>query len=542
MRHPRLPLVLRKDDHLVVAVYDEDGAALTELTGDSANVYTGDYRECEVCLNPARPGMFAHATTTHLRCSQIEISHAEGEADGGFTTRCLFEQAMPHVVIEMAFSPRGKYLVTYAMMDPKRTPDGNLSIFDLAAGGALVVRSAQTRWPAVAWTATEEFLVRPMQGWLHVLAGHPTREESAPSAPEENGRAGGGFPCLSKIDLMLAQDKEFTFSTSTRADLPLLALFKPFYKNQQASLLLYRLPNLQEGPLYQVPFGRSEAARVLWSHSGHHLALLAQSERDARAKSYYETISLHLIDVLKRRTTSIRLTEEGETVHDARWSPTPQDELLVVHGKMPRNQTTLFGPTGAKLLSLGEAPRNRGLWAPNAAGFVLGGSGNLAGDYVFYAYAAGKGEARRPPRGESPAAPSLPVSTGAFNEKCSLQEWAPDSHHFLCATLFTRLRMDNKVVIFKKNGARVVTVRYPALYGAHWVGLRSPGDFPLRAPSPRAGEGEGEQKPRAYCPPGGTSTRAAALLRRQDPAVPSSTTASAGPVGAVLVQKRKKKR
>ncbi|CCW64995.1 unnamed protein product [Phytomonas sp. EM1] len=555
MSHPQLPLVLRKDDHLVVAVYDEDKSTLTELIGESTNYYTGDYRECEVCFNPAEPSMFAHATTTHLRCSYVSTSE-----EGGFSTKLLFEQEMPHVVIEMAFSPRGTYLVTYAMMDRKRTPGGNLSVFDVATGACLL-RSMQARWPAMVWTMEEEYLVRPMQGWLHVLEGNPSGEapaefvnskpaEASRGSPTSPNHGGGVFSCLSKTDLMLAQDKEIAFSTCPTEGLSMLALFKPFYKQQQATLSLYRLPNLHDGALYQVPFGRSESARILWSFGGHHIALLVQSECDSSGKSYYGTVTLHLIDVLKRSTTTIRLTGDGETVHDAQWSPTRIDELLVVHGRMPQNRATLYNKSGVKLLSLGEAPRNMAQWAPNAEGFVLGGSGNLAGDYVFYAYPAGSTAKAVSEAGARPSlsasSPSLaPVCTGEFNEKCSFHSWAPDSHHFLCATLFTRLRMDNKVVLVKKNGARVVTVRYKELYGAHWVQMRPASAHPRRAPSPQGGESEQEAKPRVYCPPGGTSSRAAALLRRpQNSALGSGAApaATVGPVGATLVEKKKKKK
>ena len=136
-----------------------------------------------------------------------------------------------------------------------------------------------------------------------------------------------------------------------------------------------------------------------------------------------------------------------------------------------------------------------------------------------------------------PAASSA-TCTGAFNEKCSFQTWAPDSYNFLCSTVFTRLRMDNKIVITKLNGTRVLTQKFPTLYGAHWVAMRAASAYPARVVSPRTTADE-KPKSAAYCPPGGTS-RAAALLRR-DPAVMQQAKA-AGPVGATVAAQKKKRR
>lgn len=519
-----LPLVLRKDDHIVLAVFDE---ATAELKEDPNTCTTGDYRECEICFSRTDPTIFAHASTTHVRCSQVIADDA-----GGFTVKLLLEVEVPHVVIDMAFSPKGTYLVTYAMMDAKRTPDGNLSVFDVATG-RMVRRGVQTRWPAMVWTADEEFVVRPVQGWLHILPGllEPSVTSTSTTAATFNGSL-----ALTKMDLMLAQDKEIEYATSPRDGLPILALFKPFYKNRPGTFMVYRLPNVRDGPLFQVPFGRSESASIHWSNGGEHVALLVKSERDPSGKSYYGTVTLHLMDVLNRSFVDVKLKGDGETVHDCQWCPTAE-ELLVIHGKMPRNKATLFSKHGIPLMSFGEAPRNMALWAPNGSGFVVGGSGNLAGDYQFYTYKSGSTSAASP---TGSAVNVSPLScTGEFNEKCSFHTWAPDSHNFLCATVFTRLRMDNKLVFTKNNGARVLTVKYPILYGAHWVSMDPPSAYPVRSASPRP---VGEEKPKSqpYRPPGGGATRAAALLRRLD-GTAAQVAKPAGPVGATVIVKKKKK-
>lgn len=563
-----LPLVLRKGDHVVTAVYNEKAATLMEL---EASRFTGDYRECEVCFSPADPTVFAHASTSHLRCCRVSSPTATTATEGSGTspvveTKVLFEVAMPHVVVDMCFSPRGSYLVTYAQMDPKRTPDGNLSIFAVPSG-QLLRRGMQGRWPAMRWTAEEEFVVRPVQGWLHVLDGRfegqqPQEETEEKQKEESSGErsptsataspTAAGAPvttssaAISKIDLMLARDKDIDYATSPAEGFPILALFKPFYKNQQGTFFAYRLPHLKEGPLFQLSFGRAESGTILWSrHSGKYIALLVGSESDPSGKSYYGKTTLHLVDVMARGIVDVKLKGEGETVHDCQWCPT-SDELMVIHGRMPHNKATLFSKGGVPLMTFGEAPRNFVHWAPNGSAFVLGGSGNLAGDYQFFAYGAAGGDA---PAGNVKALPSaqsvapnavLPTCTGEFSEKCSFQSWAPDSHNFLCSTVFTRLRMDNKLRFVKNNGASVLLEKYELLYGAHWVALRPPADYPKRPASPRPTGEEAAPKPQVYKPPGGTS-RAAAMLRRSDDAG-SPQAKQTLPVGAgAVVQKKRKK-
>ncbi|KAG5482349.1 hypothetical protein LSCM4_05604 [Leishmania orientalis] len=545
-----LPMVLRKDDSIVLTVYSEKAASLTELEGE-ANRYTGDYRECEVAFNPARPTCFAHATTTTLTYTEVIENTAAAEDDPRrFRFQTRFSVPMPHIAVSLAFSPKGTYLVAYAMMDPKRTPDGNLSVFETAKG-TLLRRGMQARWPAMVWTADEAYVVRPVQGWMHAMNGalaatasstalaegsHVDKREQQNDDDHDGAAAINGS--LSKVDLMLTQDKEIEYATAPAEGRPMLALFKPFYKQRQATFCVYRLPQLRDGPLYQVNFGRAETASLFWSPSGNYVALLVKSERDPSGKSYYGTVQLHIIDVMSRSITDVKLKGEGETVHDCQWSPT-SDELLVIHGKMPRNKCTLFNKNGVAQMTFGEAPRNMVAWAPNGSRFVVGGSGNLAGDYQFYArpqlaQLAGAGAG---PNAPTPVASSA-ACTGEFNEKCSFQNWAPDSYNFLCSTVFTRLRMDNKIVVTKPNGARVLTQKYPVLYGAHWVAMRAPDKYLARAASPRAA-GEEKPKPQTYRPPGGTS-RAAALLRR-DPGA-ASQAKPAGPVGATVVVQKKKRR
>lgn len=55
---------------------------------------------------------------------------------------------------------------------------------------------------------------------------------------------------------------------------------------------------------------------------------------------------------------------------------------------MPRNKATLLDvKTKTVLAKFNEAPRNTALWSSNGKLLLLGGSGNLAGDYQVYLFA-----------------------------------------------------------------------------------------------------------------------------------------------------------
>ncbi|RNE99740.1 translation initiation factor 2A [Trypanosoma rangeli] len=516
-----LPIILRKDDNLVLATFSEQQRILTEV---ESTLMTGDYRECEVQFNPVKRTAFAHATTMHVRYSEL-VPTQDATAWG---LRLLFEVEERNVVA-LSFSTLGTILVTYAMMDSKR-PEGNMSLYDVSTGN-LLRRCVQARWPGMVWSSEELYCVRPVQGFLHVMDGNLRRED---------------VPVLAKMDLHLPQDKEIELSMCP-GNIPLLALFKPFHKQVQGTLFIYRLPNLLEGAMYQVPFGRAESATVLWSRSGNHLALQVKSESDKSGKSYYGTVRFFLVNVIDRSVKEIKFPN-GESVHDCQWSPST-DQVMVIHGTMPRNKTTLYDKAGVALMTFDEAPRNVILWAPNGRFCALGGTGNLAGDFVFYDLHPAEGNEgimkvnhndknKMTPTTLKPAAAAA-ISVGGFNEKSSVQTWAPDSHNFLCATVFTRLRIDNKLVFFKKNGEHLMTQKYPFLYGAYWVQTQDTNLYPQRPASP-CRETNRPAKPQPYRPPH-ASAAAAALLRRPDSSTPKQGK-PAGPPGATVVVQKKKKR
>lgn len=136
----------------------------------------------------------------------------------------IFSTAMPHVVIDLCFSSQGRYLVTYAQMDPKRTINGNLMIFAVPniiastnnmhinnkkgtsinsqvkhAEAQCVAQFKQVRWPALCWSGDESLLIRSVVGQLHVLNGNITTNTTL----ENNNDGNDAEVCTGTSDILV---------------------------------------------------------------------------------------------------------------------------------------------------------------------------------------------------------------------------------------------------------------------------------------------------------------------------------------------------
>ena len=484
---PPLLLVLREGDAVTVSKFD--GSTLTPVS----KITDGDFSECDIVFSAAHQSVFACASTTHVMIASAEI----GE---------VLQKIADDKIANLMFSPCGTFLVAYAIPDPKRT-DGNMAVYNVATGTA-VLRCVQSVWPGLEWSFDEQYCVRTAMGLLMVHDGKLKDKEA-----------------VSKLELQLPQGKEFVFKPAP-CDQPLLALFRPHHKQTQASLQIFRLPNVKE-EIFATPFGRSDGAVLQWSRSASSIAVQYKSETDksqGASNSYYGSVSASIVSVRDRAVYNIALTS-GEAVHDLQWSPTT-DELILVHGTMPRNKATLYNAKGCPIYSFGEAPRNLIQWSPNGKMFALGGTGNLVGEFQFYDRPAVgvKGDGK----------------LGYFSEKSSVQVWAPDSRHFSCSTIFSRLRIDNKLMIWKHSGELCCEIKYKTpLHGVTWVPYSS-SSYKARPPSPTKVIPE-KAKPQAYRPPV-ASAAAAALLARNPATSVGQAPKPAGPVGGQVVEEKKKKR
>ena len=161
---------------------------------------------------------------------------------------------------------------------------------------------------------------------------------------------------------------------------------------------------------------------------------------------------------------------------------------------------------------------------------MLGGTGNLAGEFQFYQRdLVGL-------RGPKVAETGSDGKLGKLSDKCSVFEWAPDSFHFITANVFSRLRLDNKYTVYKPNGAAVESAKFDELYQAAFLPQqwqRFPKDRPV---SPTV-QVEG---PKLFKARGASG--AAALLARPTAGAGNAVKVQKGPVGGAVVEEPKKKR
>lgn len=486
---PPMALVIRENDAVTLAIFD--GKTIV----DPKEIMRGaDVSECNVAFDSVGTAAKTFAFADLQSVTVVDI------ATGAIAHRLPSDK-----VVQIQYSPRGSLIATYSHPDPKRT-DGNLAVYNVRTG-ALVIKCSQGTWPALQWTHDEHFCIRSTTG---VLAVH-------------DGLLAGPEP-LSRLEVQLPREKSVELSPSP-TEQPFVGLFMPHHKTSQASFRVFRMPNFKEDML-SLNFGRAEGASVQWSASGAFVALTLKMETDKSGKSYYGTTALNVVSVRDRTSVTVPLSKD-DYVHDLMWSPT-LDEFIVVHGPMPNNKATLYNSKAQPLFTFGEAPRNLVRWAPNGKMFALGGTGNLAGDFQFYdrdAAASGRND-------------SNGGKLGHFSEKSSIQVWAPDSRHLTCTTVFTKLRVDNRIVVWKHSGERVFEKKYTVLQEASWAPA-DPAAFPRRSPSPTVAAVE-KPKAAAYRPPV-ASAAAAALLAR-----PSVTSAGAqkakpvGPVGGGVIDPKKK--
>ena len=516
-------------------------------------------------------------------------------------------------ICHMALSPLETFLVVYRMRDAKRPTAGNMSVYNLAAivdsyrnsvaekknqtpssvATGLAVAAApalptpapsmscvQGAWPALVWTANEEYCIRHARGLLLLHEGAIGGDD------DDDEDSANGPRC--KIELQLPQNKEPVFETppiildpsvvtphsdkipaleqAAKALPPLFALFKPHNKNQLATLGFYRLPMFRE-PMYQIQLQRAEGAQLEWNRTATHLCVITKQEPERGDNSYYAKTTLMLVNIRDRKEIAIKFPGVAtigagatyEAVHDVKWCGPRGDEFIVIHGTMPRNKATLYNDKGQALYQFGEAPRNLSMWAPNGAMFVIGGTGSLVGEFQFYdregldqkkpaATPVQRTITGRPvsAAASSSSAADVGGKLGSFNEKSSEQTWSPDSRFVLCATIFGKLRIDNKYFVYKHNGERCCEVKFPteegSLHQALWVPRPSGFYGGPRAPSPTLAAATAP-KPALFKARGaGNAAISAALSRAPAPAGAVAARPAGLLPGENPVQQKPKKR
>jgi len=351
-------------------------------------------------------------------------------------------------VTNLYLSPKGTYVVTMRRYEKDDVP--NLAVWDVASGRE-AKRMLQSRWPALLWSADEAVCVRMTNNGIQATGGADFGTEQT-TAKLEN----------SKVD-----------AVSLSPGLPpYLAVFSKQSKGQPANIKVYKAPNLAE-EIVQKSMFKADSCTIMWNSVGNAAILNCRTDQDSTGKSYYGQSILYLLLPKEKDAINLTVGKAGEQIHDVAWAPSGL-EFIVVAGLMPLNRAVLFNSKAETLFDFGTSPRNTVSWAPNSRYLALCGFGNLAGEIQFWdRWKLEKGTGK--------------IGTCKVSA-CTEHAWAPDSRHFMCAVTAPRMKVDNKIVIFKNNGVSVFTTPFPTeLYQAAFKPEQAK-LYPVRDPSPPPAE------------------------------------------------------
>ena len=429
------------------------------------------------------------------------------------------------------FSPQLSFLVTYERYSSKDDQD-NVFVHNIKSGEICMqikLKSVTERnWPAFVWTPEERICVYMTTNTLKVMHGRTLSLQS---------------PLYS---LTIPNITQFTMSPNGA----FVAAFFPEAKGQPASLRIFDLTDRSARARSSKSTFNAQTAKVIWNSSSTALLAIFSTDSDATSSSYYGTSSLMFMRLNAQGemvASSLVTGENGGPCHDAAWSGS-NDEFIAVTGKMPAEIALYDGRTGTKRMSFGVTRRNTLRWNPFGRFFIAGGFGNLPGDVDVWDKNRG-----------------LCLSTTRI--PCTVVcEWGPDGRHFLSASTFPRMRVDNFIQVVNYDGSTAAKITdWNELYACKWRPKQDE-KFEDCPPSPRvvqsarnpaaAAAGDGSPEPvkkAAYRPPGGSGALAEQMRREReienqkkavkvkvDAPIPGMT-ASTGPSASALRNARRKK-
>eukprot|EP00667_Euglena_gracilis_P009818 EG_transcript_9985 len=375
-------------------------------------------------------------------------------------------------VINLYVSPKSTYLVSMRRYEKDDVP--NLAVWDLATGKESA-RLFQSRWPALSWSMDEGVCIRMTNNGVLAMSGANFAAEQA------DGRLDNA-----KVDAL---------AVSPNLP-PFVAVFTKQAKGQPAHVKVYRAPNLTEEVCQKSMF-KADSCSLFWNSAGSAVIINCKTDQDTTGQSYYGESLLYLMLPKQKETMNVTVGKAGEQVHDVAWAPNGA-EFIVISGTMPRNRATLFNLKGEQVFDFGTSPRNTVAWAPNSRFIALCGFGNLAGEIQFW-------DRRKVDK------PGAKIGECRMSS-CTAYAWSPDSRQFLCAVTAPRMKVDNKITIFKHNGLELFTVPFSGdLYQTEFKPEKAK-MFPNREPSPAPAEHRAQQ---AAAAPALFKARGSSGLERQ---------------------------
>ena len=392
------------------------------------------------------------------------------------------------------FSPQNQFLVTFERYVSKDDKD-NVFCHNLKTDSTLSLQikiksMSERNWPAFRWSLDERVCLHMTTNTIKVMHGRNLSLQT---------------PLYS---LTIPNIMQYTLSPNGQ----LLAGFFPEAKGQPASLRVFDITDRSARPRAAKATFNAQNAKILWNANSTSLIAIFSTDSDVTSSSYFGTSSLFFMRVNEagEMTGSTLVTgENGGPCHDACWSPTA-DEFIAVTGKMPAEIALYDGKTGAKRISFGVTRRNTLKWNEFGRVFVAGGFGNLPGDIDVW----DKNKA-------------LCLSTVRI--PCTvICEWGPDGRHFVSASTFPRMRIDNFAQIVNYDGTTVAKLTdFAELYACKWRPANLENDvFEDTPPSPRVvqiakkpavpGDQSPEPKKAAYRPPGGSGALAEQMRKERE--------------------------
>ena len=393
-------------------------------------------------------------------------------------------------VRQFYFSPKNSFLVTYERYVSKDDKD-NVFCHNLQTGQITMqmkIKSLTERnWPCFTWSEDERICLHMSTNTIKVMHGRNLSLQS---------------PLYS---LTIPNIAQFSLSPSGT----LLAGFFPEAKGQPACLRVFDISDRSAQPRSSKSTFNAQNVQIKWNSSSTALIAIFSTDSDVTSSSYYGTSSLFFMRVNERGemvSSSLVTGENGGPCHDAAWSPVA-DEFVAATGKMPAELALYDGKTGAKRISFGVSRRNTVRWSDFGRIFTAGGFGNLPGDIDVW----DKNKA---------------LCLSSVRIPCTvICEWGPDGRHFVSASTFPRMRVDNFAQIVNYDGTTVCKIEnISELYSVKWrPNSENFEDVPV---SPRVvqnakskpAEAEAAEQPKraAYRPPGGSGALAEQMRKERE--------------------------
>lgn len=309
--------------------------------------------------------------------------------------------------------------------------EGNLIVWEISSG-KIVARFYQKKfnpedWPYIQWSADEHIACRLVSNEVHFFNGRDM------SAGIQNKYRQQKIQFFSLSPLMNIKKDSLPKQSYT------FLSYVPSSKGAPAKVALVSYPDMSI--LSSKSFFNSDRIEALWSFNSEYV--LVKGITEVGKDTYYGSTKLYL---LSRKGESFNVVGESTasriTVADAQWSPTAK-EFVVIYGRV----ATLYSAKDCTpIFEFGSNPWNTVRWNPQGTLLMLGGFGNMAGDFQIWHRKL------------------LKQIGSAKAHGSKMYEWAPDGLRFFTASIFPWRRVENCLKIWSYSGELLQVLNFEELY------------------------------------------------------------------------------